>query len=51
MDALLAMLQRCDVPVIEGPAKRIGGRSAGTARGMSVYIRDPDQNLLEFICY
>jgi catechol 2,3-dioxygenase-like lactoylglutathione lyase family enzyme len=51
LDALLATLQRGNIPVEEGPVKRIGGRGAGTARGMSVYIRDPDRNLLEFICY
>jgi catechol 2,3-dioxygenase-like lactoylglutathione lyase family enzyme len=51
LDALLALLERCGVPVEEGPVRRIGGRGAGTARGTSVYVRDPDRNLLEFICY
>ena len=30
---------------------RIGGRGAGTGQGISVYTRDPDDNLLEFISY
>lgn len=37
--------------VIEGPVARVGGRAHGTAQGMSVYTRDPDGNLLEFIVY
>ena len=36
---------------IEGPVPRIGGRDAGTGQGISVYTRDPDDNLLEFISY
>jgi hypothetical protein len=51
VDALLAHLSYCAVPVIAGPVKRVGGRGGGTTEGISVYIRDPDQNLLEFICY
>ena len=31
----------------EGPVEREGGRGTGT----SVYFRDPDENLLEFISY
>ena len=38
--------------VIEvGPVERIGGRDAGRAKGTSLYTRDPDGNLLEFIRY
>lgn len=33
----------------EGP--RDGGRDGGDAVGQSIYLRDPDQNLLEFIRY
>ena len=51
VDALLARLDDLGVEVIEGPVGRIGGRAAGTAAGTSVYVRDPDQNLLEFISY
>jgi catechol 2,3-dioxygenase-like lactoylglutathione lyase family enzyme len=35
----------------EGPVKRIGGRDGGRAEGTSLYTRDPDDNLLEFIVY
>jgi catechol 2,3-dioxygenase-like lactoylglutathione lyase family enzyme len=34
-----------------GPVDRIGGRDGGRAKGKSVYTRDPDGNLLEFIVY
>jgi catechol 2,3-dioxygenase-like lactoylglutathione lyase family enzyme len=33
------------------PIHRVGGRAVGTAAGVSVYLRDPDKNLVEFICY
>ena len=49
--ALLDRLAELGVAVEEGPVRRIGGRAGGTARGESVYLRDPDRNLLEFICY
>ncbi len=46
--ALLALLDRAGASVIEGPAEREGGRRT---TGSSVYVRDPDGNLLEFIRY
>jgi catechol 2,3-dioxygenase-like lactoylglutathione lyase family enzyme len=51
MQALLTHLESIGVDVIEGPVARIGGRAEGTAQGVSVYIRDPDDNLLEFMSY
>ena len=36
---------------IETEGERTGGRDGGDARGQSVYTRDPDGNLLEFIRY
>ncbi|MCE2391276.1 MAG: VOC family protein [Proteobacteria bacterium] len=51
IDALLRRLQETGTEPIEGPVERIGGRGAGSGRGVSVYLRDPDQNLLEFISY
>lgn len=42
-----AHLERCGVDVIEGPVERVG--AGGT--GVSVYFRDPDGTLLEFISY
>lgn len=36
------------IDVEEGPVERVGGRRE---TGRSVYVRDPDGNLLEFIVY
>ena len=49
--ALRNTLDRAGADVIEGPVDRTGGRNGGTASGTSHYIRDPDDNLLEFIMY
>jgi catechol 2,3-dioxygenase-like lactoylglutathione lyase family enzyme len=46
--ALLSLLAGAGAEVIEGPVQRQGGRQA---TGTSVYVRDPDGNLLEFISY
>lgn len=43
----VAHLASCGVPVETGPVDRIGARGAG----LSVYFRDPDGSLLEFISY
>jgi catechol 2,3-dioxygenase-like lactoylglutathione lyase family enzyme len=42
-----AHLERCDVTVELGPVERGGAKGMGT----SVYFRDPDGSLLEFISY
>jgi catechol 2,3-dioxygenase-like lactoylglutathione lyase family enzyme len=44
-------LQRAAAPVEEGPVERVGGRDTGRAKGTSIYTRNPDNNLLEFIVY
>lgn len=46
--ALNAMLDRAAAKIIEGPGGRQGGRRK---TGSSVYVRDPDGNLLEFMIY
>jgi catechol 2,3-dioxygenase-like lactoylglutathione lyase family enzyme len=46
--SLRTQLDRAGVEIIEGPVERQGGRQAA---GTSVYVRDPDGNLLEFIIY
>jgi catechol 2,3-dioxygenase-like lactoylglutathione lyase family enzyme len=51
LDDLVTTLRSCEIPVIHGPVDRVGGRAAGTGSGVSVYVRDPDENLVEFICY
>jgi catechol 2,3-dioxygenase-like lactoylglutathione lyase family enzyme len=45
---LKAMLERAGAKVIEGPVARRGGRRKASS---SVYVRDPDGNLLEFMIY
>jgi catechol 2,3-dioxygenase-like lactoylglutathione lyase family enzyme len=50
-DALTQMLEDAEVPLLHGPVDRQGGRAGGSGTGVSVYVRDPDQNLVEFICY
>jgi catechol 2,3-dioxygenase-like lactoylglutathione lyase family enzyme len=42
-----AHLDQCGVPVELGPVERNGARG----KGRSVYFRDPDGSLLEFISY
>jgi catechol 2,3-dioxygenase-like lactoylglutathione lyase family enzyme len=42
------MLERASAKVEVGPADRPGGRQK---TGSSVYVRDPDGNLLEFMIY
>jgi catechol 2,3-dioxygenase-like lactoylglutathione lyase family enzyme len=47
---LRAAIQRVGA-MIEVEGQRDGGRDGGDAVGQSIYIRDPDENLLEFIRY
>lgn len=46
--ALKALLDRGGAKIIEGPVARQGGRQKAAS---SVYVRDPDGNLLEFMIY
>lgn len=45
---LRAMLDRAGAKIVEGPVPRQGGRQTAAS---SVYVRDPDGNLLEFLIY
>src|SRR3954469_13841511 len=45
---LTALLDAHGIPIEEGPVARDGGRRVS---GSSVYVRDPDGNLIEFIDY
>jgi catechol 2,3-dioxygenase-like lactoylglutathione lyase family enzyme len=51
VDEVLALLQRAGITPTEGPVPRTGGRGAGSIRSTSVYVTDPDGNLLEFMVY
>jgi len=44
---IISHLDTCGVAVIEGPVKRAGAMGPMT----SIYIRDPDQNLIEIAVY
>lgn len=44
---VIARLNRCDISILQGPVPRTGA----TGRIMSVYFRDPDQNLIEVSNY
>lgn len=45
------MLAEAGVEVIRGPVARPGGRGRGTVPSLSLYARDPDDNLLEWMIY
>ena len=45
--SLLTTIKNLGIEVIEGPVERLGGNGLGS----SVYVRDPDENLVEFIYY
>jgi len=47
-ESLQGLLDRAGVEIEEGPVPRQGGRQAA---GSSVYVRDPDGNLVEFMTY
>lgn len=47
-ESLRGLLSRAGAKIIEGPVGRSGGRKK---TGSSVYVRDPDGNLLEFMIY
>ena len=45
------MLEDAGVTIIRGPVARPGGRGRGTVPSLSLYARDPDGNLLEWMMY
>ena len=47
LEEVIARLRQADVPIIEGPVARTGARGAMR----SVYVRDPDLNLVEVSVY
>jgi catechol 2,3-dioxygenase-like lactoylglutathione lyase family enzyme len=47
IDDAIAHLERCGVRIVSGPLRRFGAKGAG----ISVYFRDPDGSLMEFMSY
>ncbi len=45
------MLSGAGVEVVQGPVPRKGARQRGAAPSLSLYARDPDGNLLEWMIY
>ncbi len=45
------MLAEAGVEVVQGPVPRKGARQRGAAPSLSLYARDPDGNLLEWMIY
>ncbi len=50
-ESLLSTLREASAEIEEGPVPRTGGMNEGSTQGTSIYTRDPDNNLLEFIIY
>lgn len=46
-----AWLRDLGAEIAYGPVEQRGGADAGMRRGTSIYTRDPDGNLLEFMTY
>jgi len=47
LDSVMARLKTMDIPLVEGPVSRTGARG----KIQSVYVRDPDENLIEISTY
>jgi catechol 2,3-dioxygenase-like lactoylglutathione lyase family enzyme len=47
LETVIAHMQALGVPIVEGPVDRTG--AAGPIR--SIYVRDPDGDLIEIACY
>ena len=47
LDEVIAHLQNRNINIIEGPIQRTGA----TGKILSIYLRDPDQNLIEISNY
>ena len=50
-DECKKMLEDAGVEIIRGPGSRRGARGGGGLPAVSLYARDPDQNLLEWMIY
>ena len=50
-ETLLNTLESANAGIELGPVSRTGGMNRGSTEGTSIYARDPDNNLIEFIIY
>ena len=50
-EELLTVLTNAEAEIELGPVPRTGGMNRGSTEGTSIYTRDPDGNLIEFIIY
>ena len=51
LEEAIQMINVAGVEIVDGPAPRRGARGDGQIMATSVYVRDPDQNILEFMVY
>lgn len=51
VESAKTLIEKSGAKIIEGPIGRLGGRDHGRAKATSLYFRDPDNNLLEFMIY
>jgi catechol 2,3-dioxygenase-like lactoylglutathione lyase family enzyme len=49
LPSIIEHLRVLSIPIVEGPIEPAGDRKLGSTTGVSVYFRDPDNNLLEFM--
>ncbi len=47
IDKAIAHLEKHDIDIEVGPVERFGSKG----NGISIYFRDPDRSLIEFISY
>ena len=50
-ESLISTLEQAGADIELGPVQRTGGMNGGSTEGTSIYTRDPDHNLVEFIIY
>ena len=51
IDEAVALIRKAGAEVVAGPVDQPGGDECGRREGTSVYTRDPDGNLIEFMTY
>ncbi len=51
VDECVALLNDAGIEIIRGPGERKGARQGGKIPAVSLYARDPDENLLEWMIY